>query len=244
AYEILVQTITMCPAEPTLYSSDKDLGYRYLDPVMDIPKSRTESSNYSFDLTVNMLQDILDLWAAYYGSESRINISDKVISFTTDGRIVVRSWPGGFTSGRAASGSVTATIGLSGKWDRTIHAKTGPGDRNKTQNFWNASVISGIKDDELRGVCLTIVGMIASMDLLIQAGLGLGSGIASRSFSVGGISSAWASTESAENSKFSGILLDMQKKLGIGRSTKDEQRVGLVNQVKNKVFGGSLGFKL
>ena len=242
--DTLVQTIIMTDIEPSLYSSDKDLGYKYLDPVMDIPKSQTESSNYSFDVPVNMLQGIVELWAAYYGSESRINIANKVISFTSDGRIVVRSWPGGFTSGRAASGSVTATIGLSGKWDRTIHAKSGPGDRNKTQNFWNSSLIAGISDPNLRALALDVAARISSIMILLQAGLGKGAGIASRSFSVGGISSSYATTESAENSLYSGVLTDLQRGLGVGKSSAAEQRVGLINQLKNKVLGDSLGFKM
>ena len=242
--DTLVQTIIQTEIEPTLYSSDKDLGYKYLDPVMDIPKSRSESSNYSFDLTVNMLQDIIELWAAYYGSESRINISSKVLSHTNDGRVVLRSWPGGFTAGRAASGSVTATIGLSGKWDRTIHAKSGPGDRNKTQNFWNATVISGIIDPNLRALALDVSARISSIMILLQAGLGKGAGIASRSFSVGGISSSYSTTESAENSLYSGVLTDLQRGLGVGKSSAAEQRVGLINQLKNKVLGDSLGFKM
>lgn len=241
--DTLVQTIIQTEIEPTLYSSDKDLGYKYLDPVMDIPKSKSESSNYSFDLPVNMLQSIVELWAAYYGSESRINISNKVLSFTADGRVVLRSWPGGFTSGRAASGSVTATIGLSGKWDRTIHAKSGPGDRNKTQNFWNATIISGISDKNLRTLAIDVSARISSIMILLQAGLGKGAGIASRSFSVGGISSSFSTTESAENSLYSGVLTDLQRGLGVGKSSASEQRVGLINQLRNKVLGDSLGFK-
>jgi len=73
-YQVVAETVIMTDIEPTLYSSDKDLGYKYLDPVMDIPKSYSESSNYSLDFPINMLQFIEDLWAQYFGSESRIAI--------------------------------------------------------------------------------------------------------------------------------------------------------------------------
>lgn len=242
-FDTLVQTIIMTDIEPTLYSSDKDLDYKYLDPVMDIPKSRSESSNYSFDFPVNMLQDIIELWAEYFGTQSRINIdTNKVVTHTTDGRVTIRGWPYGF-AGPGRMGSSAATIGLSGKWDRTIYAKTNPGSRNKTSNFWNSTLIAGIVDPNLRSLALDVSARISSIMILLQAGLGKGAGIASRSFSVGGISSSYSSTESAENSLYSGVLTDLQRGLGIGKSSAAEQKVGLINQLKNKVLGDSLGFK-
>ena len=244
-YDTVVQTIIMTDIEPTLYSSDKSLDYKYLDPVMDIPKSRSESSNYSFDFPVNMLQDIIELWAEYFGTQSRINIdTNKVVSHTTDGRVVVRGWPYGFAGAGGGMGSNTATIGLSGKWDRTIYAKTNHGARNKTQNFWNATIIAGIVDPNLRALAIDVSARISSIMLLLQAGLGRGAGISSRSFSVSGISTSYATTESAENSLYSGILTDLQRVLGIGKASAAEQKIGLINQLKNKVLGDALGFKM
>jgi len=242
--DTVVQTIIMTDLEPTLYSSDKDLKYKYLDPVMDIPKSRSESSNLSFDLPVNMLQDIVKLWANYFGTDSVINIDNNIISHTSDGRITVRMLPYGYGNTRASAGGSTATIGMSGLWDRTIHAKTGPGARNKTMNYWQSTLIAGIKDKNLQSLAIDVAARISSIMILLQAGLGKGAGIASRSFSVGGISSSYSTTESAENSLYSGVLTDLQRGLGVGKSSAAEQRVGLINQLKNKVLGDSMGFKM
>lgn len=244
---VVTETMIMTAIEPTLYSSDKDLKYKYLDPVMDIPKSRSESSNHSFDLTVNMLQDIIELWANYFGTGSnKINIGKNIISFTQDSRIVVRLYPYGYGNSRVGIGRSTTTIGMSGLWDRTIYAKTGPGARNKTQNYWNATVLAGIPetDRELRQLALDVAAKVAAVDLFVQSGLGRGAGIASRSFSVSGISSSYNTVESAENALLSSSILQLQRDLGTGRATKDEQRVGLVNRLRSRILGDALGFKL
>lgn len=243
-YRVVTEMMIMTDIEPTLYSSDKDLvadGYKFLDPVLDLPKNFSETTNYSFEFPVNMLQCIVELWAQYFVNNSRINIDKSIITHSTDGQVVIRLLP--YAHSSPGGGSNSITFGQAGIYDRSMYAKTHHGARNKTKNFWNGTVVAGIVDKNVQSLALTIAGMVGAMDLLIQAGLGTGAGIASRSFSVGGISSSYNSTESAENSRYSGILLDMQKKLGIGKSTKDEQKVGLVQSLKNKVMGRSLGFK-
>ncbi|MCK5614886.1 hypothetical protein KAR91_74175 [Candidatus Pacearchaeota archaeon] len=244
AYHVLTETLIMTDIEPTLYSSDRDLvaeGYKFLDPVLDLPKNFSETTNYSFEFPVNMLQCIVELWAQYFANDSRININKSIITHSTDGQVVIRLYP--YALSNSGGGSNAITFGQAGIYDRSMYAKTHHGARNKTKNFWNGTVVAGILDKNVQSLALTIAGMVGAMDLLIQAGLGTGAGIASRSFSVGGISSSYNSTESAENSRYSGILLDMQKKLGIGKSTKDEQKTGLVQSLKNKVLGNSLGYK-
>ena len=238
-YRVVMETIIMSDIEPTLYSSDKTLGYKYLDPVMNKPKGYSETTNVSFEFAVNLLQEIVELWAHHRGSE-KVNIDLGRIEHSTDGRIVVRGFPG-----HVGIAGNTATIGLAGLWDRTIYANNQQGARNKTKNFWQGTVVAGIPDTDkgLRDLALDISAKIGAMDLLIQAGLGKGAGIASRSFSVGGISSSYNSTESAENSLYSGIILDLQKRLGVGRATKDEQKNGLVASLKRKIEGGSMSFK-
>jgi len=60
-YRVVMETIIMSDIEPTLYSSDKTLGYKYLDPVMNKPKGYSETTNVSFEFAVNLLQDIVEL---------------------------------------------------------------------------------------------------------------------------------------------------------------------------------------
>jgi hypothetical protein len=210
---------------------------------MDIPKSFSESSNYSFEFAINMLQSIEDLWAQYFGSESRIAIESGVITHTTDGRVTIRGFPYNTGGHGIGIGGSTAVLGLAGRWDRTIYAKNDPGSRNKTQNFWQSTLIAGIVDDDLRDLALDVSARIGAISLLLQAGLGRGAGISSRSFSVGGISSSYSTTESAENSLYSGVITDLQRTLGVGKATKEERSAGLVNMLKRKVEGGSMGFK-
>ena len=241
AYRVVTETMIMTDIEPTLYSSNKELGYKYLDPVMNLPKPFTESSNHSFEFPINMLQCIVELWAHYRGAGAggtRINIDLNRVEFSTDSQVVVR----GFPYDVAFSGN-TATIGLAGLWDRTIHAKSHHGARNKTKNFWQGTVVAGIVDKELQALALDVCSKIAAVDLYVQSGLGRGAGIASRSFSVGGISSSYNTVESAENALLSSSILEIQRRLGVGRATKDEQKTGMVQQLKSKVLGGALGFK-
>jgi len=159
---------------------------------------------------------------AHHRGTEKVNIDLGRIEHSTDGRIVVRGFPG-----HVGIAGNTATIGLSGLWDRTIYANNQHGARNKTKNFWQGTVVAGIPDTDkgLRDLALDISAKIGAMDLLIQAGLGKGAGIAS------------------ENSLYSGIILDLQKRLGVGRATKDEQKNGLVASLKRKIEGGSMSFK-
>ena len=237
-YRVVTESIIMTDIEPTLYSSDKSLtGYKYLDPVMNMPKNFSETKNISFEFAINQLQEVIELWAHHRGAE-KVNIDLERVEHSTDGQIVVRGFPN-----FAGIGGNMSTIGLAGLWDRTIYSKNHPGARNKTKNFWQGTVIAGIKEKGLRELVLDVAAKIAAIDLLIQAGLGKGAGISSRSFSVGGINSAYTTTESAENSLYSGIILDLQKRLGTGRATKDEQRNGLIASLKRKIEGGSMSFK-
>lgn len=236
-YRVVTETVIMTDAEPTLFSSDKSTGYKYLDPVLNMPKNYSESSNLSFEFPINMLQEIIELWAHHHGSE-KVNIDLGRVEHSTDGQVVVR----GFPYNRGLSGN-TATLGLAGLWDRTIYSATHHGSRNKVKNFWQGTVIAGIKESAIRDLVLDVATKIAACDLLIQAGLGKGAGISSRSMSVGGISTSYNTTESAENSLYSGIILDIQKRLGTGRATKDEQKNGLIASLKRKVEGGSMVFK-
>ncbi|MCK5617077.1 hypothetical protein KAR91_85230, partial [Candidatus Pacearchaeota archaeon] len=243
-YNVVVETIIMTSLEPTLYSSNKELvkkNYKYLDPVMNTPKPFSETSNISFEFPVNMLQSLIELWGYYRGAGStgtRVNIEITRVEFSTDGQITIRGWP--FDA--PLSGN-TSTLGLAGLWDRTIFAKNHAGARNKVKNFWQGTVIAGITDKNIRDLVIQVSGQIAAMDLLIQAGLGRGAGISSRSFSVSGISSSYNTTESAENSLYSGVLTDMQRRLGVGKASAAEQKTGLIQQLKNKVIGGALTFK-
>lgn len=236
SYNMLVQTLISTDIEPTLYSSDKDkvnLGYKYLDPVMNTPKRFTQTSNISFEFPVNMLQCIVELWAQYRGlgaDATRVDIGLERVDFSTDGNVVIRGFP--YDS---IYGSNTATIGWAGTWDRNIYSENHHGARNKVKNFWNGTVVAGIIDEELRQLALSIIGRIAAIDLMTSAGLGRGSGIASRSFSVGGISSSYSTTESAEYGTFSAYIVNHQQALGVGKATKDEREAGLINQLRNKV---------
>ena len=85
--------------------------------------------------------------------------------------------------------------------------------------------------------------MIATIDLLWEAAVSRGAGIASRSISIGGISSSMSTTESPENHLYSGPVKGLQEKLGLGKATKEERQAGLINSLKNKVLGGSMMFK-
>jgi hypothetical protein len=238
---VLTETIIMTAIEPTLYSTDKSLGYKQMQPVSDVPKRYSETSNYSFELPVNMLQCIVQLWAKYYLSDSPAYIDVSTLTHTEDGRVVFRKYPYGFQT--AVSGSSHTVIGLAGLYDRTVYSEAWHGARNKTMNYWHSTVIAGLNDKELQSLALKIVGTISAIDLLLIAGLGKGAGISSRSFSVGGISSSFQTTESPENSVFSAYVTTFQQTLGIGRATKDQQKIGLINQIKNKVLGGAMGFK-
>lgn len=237
AHRVVTEAVIGTSIEPTLYSSDKDEGAKYLDPVYYAPKNYSETTNIHFEFPVNMLQDIIALWVHHRGAE-KINVDLGRVEFSRDGEVVVR----GFPHNRGFAGN-TATIGLAGIWDRTIYAKTHPGSRNKAKNFWQGRVIAGIADPDMRELALDIVAKIAAIDLLIQAGLGKGAGISSRSMSVGGISTSYNTTESAENSLYSGIITDLQRRLGVGKATRDEQRTGLIAALKGKIQGNMMGFK-
>jgi hypothetical protein len=244
-YNTLVQTVIMTDLEPTLYSSDKSLvsqGYKYFDPVMNTPKRFSQTSNISFEFPVNMLQCIVELWAQYRGlgaDATRVDIGLERVDFSMDGQVVIRGFP--YDS---VYGSNTATIGWAGTWDRNIYSENHHGARNKVKNFWNGTLVVGIIDEDLRQLALDVMGRIAAISLLLQAGLGKGAGISSRSFSVGGISSSYSTTESAENSLYSGVITDLQRTLGVGKATKDEMKYGLVNMLKQKIEGGSMAYKL
>jgi len=235
---VLTELMIMTDIEPTLYSSDKSLGYKYLDPVTNQPKSQSESSNITFEFATNMLQCVQRLWVHQRGiSDVDLNVN-KHVELSTDGAVTVIGHPYGRGSGNTA-------IWSAGIWDRTLYAKNGHRDYNKVKNFWNATVVAGIPDSasELRLLSLDIISKLAAVDLYVQSGLGRGSGIASRSFSVGGISSSFNSVESAENALMSSSILEIQRKLGVGRATKDEQKTGLVQSLKTKILGGALSFK-
>ena len=243
-YQTLMQTIVMVDIEPTLYSSDKDLvatGYKFLPPVLDLPKNFSETTNYSFEFPVNMLQCIVELWAQYFANDSRINIDQSIITHSEDGEVTIRMYP--YALSNSSGGSNAISFGRAGIYDRSMYAKTHHGARNKTKNFWNGTIVAGINDKDIRDLALSVVSRITAISLLLAAGLGRGAGVASRSFSVGGISSAYSSTESAENSLFSGVIRDLQSSLGLGKATKDERAAGLINMLKMKIQGGSMAFK-
>ncbi len=244
-YQTLTETIIMTQIEPTLYSSDKDLGYKYLDPVQDLPKKQSESSNFSFEFAVNKLQDIIDLWIKFFAATNRVGINNRVLEFSEDAQIVIRGYPYGSTGFVGASAGSATALGLAGQYDRNIYSNADYGARNKTKNFFNGTVVAGIPDSDkgLRELALNVAASISSISLLLAAGLGKGAGVASRSFSVGGISSSYNSTESAENSLFSGPILNIQSRLGLGKATKEERQYGLVNQLKHKIEGSSMVFK-
>jgi len=244
AFRIVAETLIMTDIEPRLYSSDKDLvklGYKYLNPVMDIPKPYSETSDMSFEFPVNMLQGIIELWGKYKGTgqgDSKIAIDMQRVEFSTDGQVVVR----GFPFGMIVAGN-TVTLGLPGIWNRTIYSKNNYGDRNKVKNFWNGTVIAGITDPEIQSMALDVISKIAAIDIYVQSGLGRSGGIASRSFSVGGISSSYNTVESAENSLLSSSIIELHRILGSGTATKDQQRIGLISRLIEKIMGGSMIFK-
>lgn len=243
-YQTLMQTIVNVDIEPTLYSSNKELvatGYKFLPPVLDLPKSFSETTNYSFEFPVNMLQCIVELWAQYFANGSRINIDKSIITHSEDGEVTIRRYPYGLSS--TSGGSNAITFGQAGLFDRSMYAKNHHGARNKTKNFFQGTVVAGINDKDIRDLALSVASRITAISLLLAAGLGRGAGVASRSFSVGGISSSYASTESAENSLYSGVITDLQRGLGLGKATKDERAAGLTNLLKKKIEGGSMAFK-
>lgn len=243
AYRVVAETMIMTDLEPTLYSSDRSLGYKYLQPVLELPKNYSETSNYSFEFAVNKLQCVIELWAQYFGSESKISINNNVLTWSEDSQVVIRGYPYGSIGLGALGGSSSATIGFAGRWDKTIYAKNHDGSRNKVKNFWHGTILSGILEDDLRSLALDVARKVAAVDLYVQSGLGRSAGIASRSFSVGGISSSYNTVESAENNLMSSSILQLQRDLGTGRATKDEQKTGMVNRLRNKITGGSMAFK-
>lgn len=240
-YQTTAQTIANVPVEPTLYSSDKDLvtgkNYIYLEPSQLTPKRFTRTLNTSFEFPVNKLQRIIEIWGLHGGSH-RVNIDKSHVKSTSDGRVTVEGYPIG-----ARGGNAYATIGAAGLYDRTINAENYPGSRNPVAGFWNGTVIAGVIDEGIRDLYLQVSAQISAINALLQAGLGQGEGIASRSFSVDGVSSSYQTTESAENSLFSGVITDLQKGLGVGKASKEEKNTGLVNQLRKKIEGGSLAFK-
>jgi hypothetical protein len=240
-YQVALQTIAMVDLEPTLYTSDKLLvennNYKYLDPIQLVTKRQTRTQNFSFETPINMLQKVIELWGHYSG-ENRVVIDNERIEIGTDGNIVIRGFPLGFGS----RGGFSA-IGFAGLIDRTINAETYPGSRNPTNNFWQMTGTFGVIDKGIRDLFISVAGKIASIDLLLIAGVSKGQGIASQSFSVDGVSSAYTTTESAENSLYSGVLTDLQRGLGVGKATKEERETGLVNKLRKKIEGGSLVFK-
>jgi hypothetical protein len=244
-YQTVSQTIIMTELEPTLYSSSKELGYRYLDPVQDLPKKLSESSNFTFEFAVNKLQCIVDLWVQFFAATNRIGINNRVLEFSEDGQISVRGFPYGSSGFTSSSGGSSVTLGLAGQYDRTIYSNVDARSRNKTKNFFNATVVSGVPDTDkgLRDLIIEVSSSIAAISLLMAAAVSKGAGIASRSFSVGGISSSFQTTESPENHLYSGPVKGLQEKLGVGKATKEERQFGLVNQLKHKIEAGSMVFK-
>lgn len=240
-YQVILQTITMVDIEPTLYTADKNLvqtkNYKYLEPSQLVTKRLTRTQNFSFEVPMNMLQKVIELWGHYSG-EDRVSIDQDRIEIVSDGSVVVHGYPLGFSGRNSYS-----AIGFVGLIDKTLNSENYPGARNPTLNFWNMTATFGIIDPGIRDVFIQVAGKVASIDLLLFAGLAKGQGIASQSFSVDGVSSSYNTTESAENSLYSGVLTDLQRGLGTGKATKDEREAGLLNRLRKKIEGGSLSFK-
>ena len=241
AYNHIAELITVTDVEPMLYSSDQDMvdskNYKYLPPVQLVTKRYTRTQNFSFEFSVNMLQKVIELWGHYSGDD-RVAIDTDRIELMEDGSIVVLGFPLGY-----GTGSGRSAIGFAGTIDRTLNAENYPGARNPTDNFWQGIVVSGVKEKSLQRLFLDTCGQIASLNLMIQSGLGRSGGIASQSFSVDGISSAMSTVESAENALLSSSILEISRIIGVGKATIEEKKHGTLAMLKNKISGGSMIFK-
>lgn len=236
-FNTLCETIIMTSIEPTLYSTNRDTKYKYFTPASFLPKRQSRSSHIHFEFAVNQLREIVELKTHHAKNEER-SVELNRVEIDEDGRVIIKGFP--FARQGLSSFSI---LGGQGLWDKTINADIDPNGRNPIKNFFHGTVIAGIQDDELRRIAIDIIAKIASIDLLIQAGLGKGAGIASRSTSVGGISTSYNTVESAENAMFSSTINTFAASLGIGKATKEEQRVGLINRIKRKVEG-TMAFKI
>ncbi|MCP4753489.1 MAG: hypothetical protein GY866_21575 [Proteobacteria bacterium] len=239
AWSYVTATVINTGIEPIYYSSDESEKAAYLDPVDLLPKNYSRTRNMTFEFPVNLLKHVVELWAVHFtNNSSKINISTERVKSKRDGTVSVLSFPfHGTTVGNLA------TLGLAGMFDKTIYANSHHGARNPVKNFWHGKVVAGIDEEDLRNTAIDVIAKIATIGILNIAGSAKDAGVSSTSFSVSGISASKTLTSSAMYGIYSAPIDMIQKSLGVGNSTKDEVKNGLITILKRKVEGGGMSFK-
>lgn len=220
---------------PDYYSYDRADNAIYLGPADLLPSSLSESRFQRFELSISQLIEIVELKMHPFG-DIFYTLNLDWIEIKEDGRVELRGYS--FQSG----GHGTSTY-YAGNWDKTIYADFRVNQKNTVKNYWNAKVIAGITNEQLRRTCLDVIAKVALLNMYIWAASGRDQGIASRSFSASGVSSSYATTSSAEYGVYSANIAEVSKQLGVGNVTADQKRNGLLGKLKTQIEGGSNFFK-